>query len=97
MYDSHEAGSASDEIDPDSVLWVRGVDYVAGWRDARDAGTELLDAMQAAGMDTHGLTVQADAYADGGGMVRLSCSPALARELALLSRVKAFRFRRRVS
>jgi hypothetical protein len=86
VYDSHEAGSASDEIDPDSVLWVRGVDYVAGWRDARDAGTELLDAMQAAGMDTRSLRVQPDTGADGSGQVRLSGPPHMARELALLIR-----------
>jgi alpha-beta hydrolase superfamily lysophospholipase len=55
MHDPEDAGFESESFDPDEVVWVRGVDYVAGWRDATDAGGELADALAAAGFDTTGL------------------------------------------
>lgn len=94
MYNENEVGPTSDEFDPDAVLWVRGVSYVAGWRDARDAGADLIDALQDAQMDTDSLKLRADANADGSGRVQLSCSPQLARELALLARVTVAQLRR---
>ncbi|WP_406278735.1 hypothetical protein OHT93_37795 [Streptomyces sp. NBC_00191] len=52
MHDPEDAGFESESFDPDDVVWVRGVDYVAGWRDATDAGRELAAALAAAGFDT---------------------------------------------
>lgn len=38
MHDPEGAGFEDEAFDPDAVVWVRGVDYVAGWRDATEAG-----------------------------------------------------------
>ncbi len=62
---------AGSEFDPDAVVWVRGVDYVGGWRDARDAAEELSKALAAAGVTTDGPVATAQAGADGSGVVRL--------------------------
>ncbi|MER6613589.1 hypothetical protein [Streptomyces xantholiticus] len=51
MYDPEDAGFESEPFDPDDVVWVRGVDYVAGWRDATDAGGQLAEALTNAGFD----------------------------------------------
>ncbi|OMI32984.1 hypothetical protein SPAR_43753, partial [Streptomyces sparsogenes DSM 40356] len=34
-----------DESDLDAVLWVHGVDYLSGWRDAKEAAAELGDVL----------------------------------------------------
>ncbi|MBT2366824.1 hypothetical protein J7E88_16270 [Streptomyces sp. ISL-10] len=89
MHHPEDAGFEDESFDPDAVVWVRGVDYVAGWRDATDAGTELADALAAAGFDTTGLEWQAKANADGSGAVRLVLSAAVAHDVAALVRVIA--------
>lgn len=88
------AGFEGDEFDPEAVLWVRGVDYVAGWRDATPAAAELGDALTAVGVDTAGARLRAGAAADGSGVVRLELSAATAREVAMLARVAAARLRK---
>lgn len=74
------------EFDPDAVMWVRGVDYVGGWREAGDAAAELSAALSAAGVDTEGATAIAQARADGSGVVRLVWSAATVRAVARLVR-----------
>ncbi|MEU5126113.1 hypothetical protein [Streptomyces mobaraensis] len=69
------------EIDPDAVVWVRGVDYVAGWREAREAAAELEAALKAAGVETDGGAV-AQSRADGSGAVRLLWDVATVRAVA---------------
>ncbi|MEU9013437.1 hypothetical protein AB0D12_27485 [Streptomyces sp. NPDC048479] len=89
MHDPEDASYESEPFDPDDVVWVRGVDYVAGWRDAADAGAELADVLESAGFDTAGLNWQARTNADGTGMVRLVLSAAAAHDVAALVRAVA--------
>jgi hypothetical protein len=89
MHDPEDAGFEDEAFDPDDVVWVRGVDYVAGWRDATDAGVELADALEAAGFDTTGLKWRARANGDGSGAVRLVLSAAAAHDVAALVRAVA--------
>lgn len=84
MHDPEDAGFEDEAFDPDDVVWVRGVDYVAGWRDATDAGGELADALAAAGFEW-----RARASGDGSGAVRLMLSAAAARDVAALVRAVA--------
>ncbi|QSY52578.1 MULTISPECIES: hypothetical protein [Streptomyces] len=63
--------TAGTEFDPDAVIWVPGVDYVRGWREARDAAAELADVLGSAGVDLEGTTATAQTRADGSGVVRL--------------------------
>lgn len=84
----------ADDLDPDAVLWVRGVNYLAGWRDASQALTELTDALTAAGIDTTGAQLRASTSADGSGTLRLELRSSTAREIAMLARVAAARWRR---
>ncbi|WP_236075587.1 hypothetical protein [Streptomyces coffeae] len=85
---------AGDESDLDAVLWVPGVDYVSGWREAREAASELGDALRLVGVDTSGVRLRASAGTDGAGVVRLELSAATAREIAMLARVTAARLGR---
>lgn len=87
-------GSEGEQVDPDAVLWVRGVDYVTGWRDATQAAGELGDALTAAGVDVAGAKLQASTATDGSGVVRLELSSATAREVAKLARVAAAQWRK---
>ncbi|RLV09009.1 hypothetical protein CTZ27_04715 [Streptomyces griseocarneus] len=75
-------GFGAEEFDPDDAVWVRGVDYVAGWRDARDAVTELGAALVAAGVDVSGVRLRAGSAADGSGVVRVELSTTAARTVA---------------
>ncbi|MEU7435097.1 hypothetical protein AB0B07_30325 [Streptomyces sioyaensis] len=86
-------GFDGEGLDPDAVLWVRGVDYLAGWRDATEAAAELGDALAAAGVDTTRTKLRAAAAADGSGVVRLELSTAVAREVAMRARVVTARWR----
>ncbi|WP_406211002.1 hypothetical protein [Streptomyces decoyicus] len=86
-------GFDGEGLDPDAVLWVRGVDYLAGWRDATRAATELGDALAAAGVDTTGTKLRAAVAADGSGVVRLELSSAAACEVAIRARVATARWR----
>lgn len=79
------------DLDPDATLWVRSVDYLAGWRDATQAVEELGDALTAVGIDPTEIKLRATAAADGSGLVRLELSVAAAREVAMLARATAAR------
>jgi len=80
--------------DLDAGMWVRGVDYVNGWRDAKEAVAELGDALRLVGVDTTEARLRASAGTDGAGVVRLELSAATAREVAMLARVTAARWGR---
>jgi hypothetical protein len=84
MYDPEETGFTSDGLDLDVALWVRGVDYLSGWREATDAARELTDALEAAGMEAADIQLRADTGPDGSGVVSLKCSPEVARKVARL-------------
>ncbi|GAA2599304.1 hypothetical protein Stube_36630 [Streptomyces tubercidicus] len=60
-------GFDGEDLDPDAVQWVRGVDYLAGWRDATQAAAQLGDALTAAGVDTTETKLRAIAASDGSG------------------------------
>lgn len=89
-----DAGFDGAQFDPDAVLWVRGVDYVTGWREASQAAGELDDALTAAGVDVARAKLRASTTADGSGLVQLELSPATAREVAKLVRGAAARWRK---
>ncbi|MFF3245776.1 hypothetical protein ACFYWY_19010 [Streptomyces sp. NPDC002870] len=89
MHDPEDADFEGEPFDPDDVMWVRGVDYVAGWRDAADVGAELAAALESAGFDTAGLKWRAGTNVDGAGMVRLVLSAAAAHDVAALVRAVA--------
>ncbi|WP_406421675.1 hypothetical protein OH809_16480 [Streptomyces sp. NBC_00873] len=78
-FDSHD-------LDPDAALWVRGADYLAGWRDATQAATELSNALTAVGIETTGSKLRATASADGSALVKLELSAATVREIATITR-----------
>ncbi|MFI9238502.1 hypothetical protein [Streptomyces sp. NPDC053079] len=74
------------QFDPDAVLWVRGVDYVGGWRDALGAADELSAALADAGVRTEGATSVAQTGPDGSGVVRLVWPAEVVRAVAALVR-----------
>ncbi|MFF8900053.1 hypothetical protein ACF082_21570 [Streptomyces lydicus] len=80
--------------EPDGWMWVRGVDYVAGWRSAVNAATELKGAMDEAGIDTAQVMSMASTTADGSGVLRLSLPVQAALALANAARAEALRWRK---
>ncbi|MCQ8193444.1 hypothetical protein HUF15_15725 [Streptomyces samsunensis] len=87
-------GFEGDAADLEAGIWVRGVDYLSGWRDAREATAELGDALSLVGVEAAGLRLRAATGPDGAGVVRLELSPGSAREVAMLARVTAARLGR---
>ncbi|NIY68653.1 hypothetical protein [Streptomyces malaysiensis] len=87
-------GFEGEAADLEAGIWVRGVDYLSGWRDARVAAAELGDALRLVGVDTAGIRLRAASGADSAGMVRLELSAGSAREVAVLARVAAARLGR---
>ncbi|MFI0775566.1 hypothetical protein [Streptomyces sp. NPDC021212] len=87
-------GFDGEAADLDAGIWVRGVDYVSGWRDAREATAELDDALRLVGVEAAEMRMRAASGADGSGVVRLELSAAGAREVAMLARVAAARLGR---
>lgn len=79
-------GPEDEAFDPDAVVWSRGVDYLGGWREARDAAAELSDVLAAVGVDAEGASATAQTRADGSGVVRLVWSAATVRAVARLVR-----------
>ena len=66
----------------DSGLWVPGVDYVAGWRVAREAADRLNRALLGAGLELSEVRAVASTNEDGCGVVRVACWPDAVERLA---------------
>ncbi|MFM9497492.1 hypothetical protein ACKI1Q_28305 [Streptomyces galilaeus] len=71
----------------ESGLWVRGVDYMAGWAVARDSADRLNRALLGAGFELSQFRAVASTNVDGFGVVRLAGLPdAVDRLVQLLER-----------
>lgn len=73
-----------DVVGADCGLWVPGVDYVAGWRDARTAADRLNRAFLASGFELDQVRAVASTDVDGGGVVRITGHPRAVDRLAVL-------------
>ncbi|MGW1071481.1 hypothetical protein [Streptomyces sp. NPDC002537] len=71
-----------EEFDPDAALWARGVEYVAGWAEARDVAAELGQALAGAGVDVSAVRLRAGSAADGSGVVQVELPASAARAVA---------------
>ncbi|MFF3468443.1 hypothetical protein [Streptomyces sp. NPDC002619] len=80
-------GWLSDGLDvpgADSGLWVSGVDYMTGWREAREAADRLNRALLGAGFELSAVRAVASTNEDGCGVVRLAGWPGVVERLAQL-------------
>ncbi|MEU1594420.1 hypothetical protein ABZ468_16515 [Streptomyces sp. NPDC005708] len=85
-------GWLSDGLDvpgADSGLWVSGVDYIAGWCEAREAADHLNRALLAAGFELSAVRAVASTNEDGRGVVRLAGWPGAVERLARLLEARA--------
>ncbi|MFF4314287.1 hypothetical protein [Streptomyces sp. NPDC001507] len=73
-----------DSAGPASGLWVSGVDYIAGWREAREAADRLNRALLAVGFELSAVRTVASTNEDGHGVVRLAGWPSSVQRLAAL-------------
>lgn len=72
----------------DCGLWVPGVDYMAGWREARESADRLNRALLGAGFELSQVRAVASTDESGRGVVRVAGWPDAADRLAaLLDRV----------
>ncbi len=67
-----------------SELWVSGVDYIAGWREAQEAADRLNRALLAVGFELSAVRAVASTDEDGHGVVRLAGWPGAVERLAQL-------------
>lgn len=63
-------------------MWVPGVDYVAGWREAREVADRLNRALLGAGFELSAVRAVASTGEDGRGLVRLAGWPDAVGRLA---------------
>ncbi|MFH9572334.1 hypothetical protein [Streptomyces sp. NPDC017230] len=63
-------------------LWVAGVDYVGGWRSAREAADRLNRALLGVGFELSAVRAVASADETGRGVVRLTGRPDSVERLA---------------
>ncbi|WP_037641923.1 hypothetical protein [Streptomyces bicolor] len=85
-------GWLSDGLDVpgvDSGLWVSGVDYIAGWREAREAADRLNRAFLGVGFELSAVRAVASTNEDGCGVVRLTGWPDAVDRLARLLESRA--------
>ncbi|GAA2135854.1 hypothetical protein [Streptomyces synnematoformans] len=95
MGDPGDAGFEEEEaFGLDALVWLPGVDYLSGWREAKTAAAELAVALRSAGVDTSGVRARADTGGDGSGVVRLVLPVDTVREIALLARRSTGRLRK---
>ncbi|KUO06979.1 hypothetical protein AQJ58_37655 [Streptomyces sp. DSM 15324] len=78
----HGPDDGPDVTGADHGLWVRGVDYMAGWRVARAAADQVNLALLAAEFDPSQLRAVASTDDVGRGVVRLVGAPGAAVRLA---------------
>ncbi|WP_406321194.1 hypothetical protein [Streptomyces sp. NBC_00519] len=64
-----------DTTGAESGLWVSGVDYIAGWREAREAADRLNRALLGAGLELSAVRAVASTNEHGRGVVRLAGWP----------------------
>jgi hypothetical protein len=72
--ESGEVVGFAAEVDPDSWLWLPGVDYVTGWQTAQAAVETLRAALASVGLGRDQFTATAGTLSDGRGIVRLKGS-----------------------
>lgn len=77
-------GDGLDVAGADCGLWVSGVDYMSGWRGAREAADQLNRAFLGAGFELSQLRAVASTDEDGRGVVRVAGWPDAAERLAEL-------------
>ncbi|MFF7724561.1 hypothetical protein ACFZDB_35155 [Streptomyces luteogriseus] len=75
--------------DQDSGLWVPGIDYVAGWREARESADRLNRALLNVGFELSAVRAVASTDEDGRGVVRVAGWPADLDRLAVLLEARA--------
>lgn len=71
-----------DAAGADSGLWVPGVDYVAGWRDASEAADRLNRGLLGAGFELSEVRAVASTNENGRGVVRVAGWPDAVDRLA---------------
>jgi hypothetical protein len=77
-------GDALDITGADCALWVPGVDYMAGWRGAREAADRLNRALLGAGFELSQVRAIASTDECGLGVVRMAGWPDAVERLAEL-------------
>ncbi|OXS33154.1 hypothetical protein [Streptomyces sp. XY006] len=73
----------------DSGLWVSGVDYISGWREARETADRLNRALLGLGLELSAARAVASTNEDGRGVVRLTGWPDAVNRLAELLEARA--------
>ncbi|MFE2714020.1 hypothetical protein ACFXKI_18960 [Streptomyces mirabilis] len=68
----------------DCGLWVSGVDYMSGWRGAREAADRLNRALLGAGFELSEVRAVASTGEGGRGVVRVTGWPDAVERLAVL-------------
>ncbi|GAA2446778.1 hypothetical protein [Streptomyces glaucus] len=68
----------------DAVLWTPGVDYIGGWREAREAADRLNRALLDVGFELSTMRAVASTDDKGRGVVRLAGWPDAVNRLAAL-------------
>ncbi|WP_346779798.1 hypothetical protein [Streptomyces sp. S3(2020)] len=84
----------NDDLDvagSDTGLWVSGVDYIAGWREARETADRLNRALLGAGFELSDVRAVASTREDGRGVVRLAGWVGAVHRLAALLETSAER------
>lgn len=78
-----------EELNLEDVLWVPGIDYISGWRDAKSACEELSAALAGAWPGVEGIAAVAQSAPDGAAIVQLRLPIGTARVLTQLLRAEA--------
>ncbi|MFK0159610.1 hypothetical protein ACIQVK_47060 [Streptomyces sp. NPDC090493] len=78
-----------DEPGADFGFWAPGVDYIAGWREARESADRLNRALLGVGFELSAVRAVASTNEDGQGVVRLAGWPVAVERLALLLETRA--------
>ncbi|MFG2261210.1 hypothetical protein [Streptomyces mirabilis] len=73
-----------DVVGGDCGLWVPGVDYMSGWRGAREAADQLNRAFLGAGFELSQVRAVASTDEGGRGVVRVAGRPDAVERLAVL-------------
>ncbi|MFJ3758583.1 hypothetical protein [Streptomyces sp. NPDC090080] len=85
-------GWLSDGLDASGVdfgFWAPGVDYIAGWREARESADRLNRALLGLRFELSAVRAVASTNEDGQGVVRLAGWPSAVERLARLLEARA--------